>query len=244
MSTRTPPNQRKPKATGNRAVADARRSGGGPSGNQRTIVIAAIAAVVVLAALAIALLAGGGDDDSGETEADTAAREAVAATPVEVDGDPLAAVEDVEVDDPAVGTAFPTLTGTDLAGDALTIGGTGRPAMVVFLAHWCPHCQAEVPVIVDWVADGGLPEGVDLVGVATANDERRGNYPASAWLDEEGWDAPTLLDDPDETAALAGGVSSFPFMVFVDADGTVVSRAAGELTTDQLDEHVSGITER
>jgi hypothetical protein len=74
----------------------------------------------------------------------------------------------------------------------------------------------------------------DLVGIATANDERRGNYPAAIWLDEEGWDAPTLLDDAYNAAAQAVGVSRFPFMVFVGANGTVVSRATGELTPDEL----------
>ena len=234
MSTRTrPPNNRN--RNRNRRVADARRAGD----NGRTWVIAAVAAVVVLGALVIALVAGGGDDDGGD---DVAAREAVAADPVQVDGAALPVVENVEDDDPAVGEAFPTLAGSDLTGDPLTIGGTGRPAVVVVLAHWCPHCQAEVPVIVDWLADGGLPEGVDLVGVATANDERRGNYPAATWLDEEGWDAPTLLDDADNAAAQAIGVSRFPFMVFVGADGTVVSRATGELTPDELDAHVAELT--
>ena len=30
-------------------------------------------------------------------------------------------------------------------GAPLTIAPTGKPMLVVFLAHWCPHCNAEIP---------------------------------------------------------------------------------------------------
>ena len=42
----------------------------------------------------------------------------------------------------------------------------GQPTLVVFLAHWCPHCQAEVPVIVKAIADWTIPE-IRAVAVAT-----------------------------------------------------------------------------
>src|SRR5690606_20257865 len=81
---------------------------------------------------------------------------------------------------------------------------------------------------------GGLPEGVDLVAVSTAADERRPNYPPAAWLDREGWTAPTLVDG-DGAAATASGGSAFPFFVAVDGGGTVVARTSGELGADQPD---------
>ena len=30
----------------------------------------------------------------------------------------------------------------------------GSPQLIVVMAHWCPHCQAEIPRIVDWNTDG------------------------------------------------------------------------------------------
>jgi cytochrome c biogenesis protein CcmG/thiol:disulfide interchange protein DsbE len=195
------------------------------------VVTVAVAAVVILA-LVVAVI--GGDDTStsgtssgGETGSDAATTGTVVAA-----GTPLPQLAD-NVDDPAVGMTFPTLTGVDQQGDPMTIAPDGRPKMVLFVAHWCPHCQREVPVVQDWVDGGGLPSGVDLVTVSTAIDPRRPNFPPDEWLAREGWTAPVLVD-ADDTAAAAVGLSAYPFFVAVD-DGTVALRTSGELTTDQLD---------
>src|SRR5690606_15862735 len=182
-------------------------------------------------------------------------------TPATVDGEPLPPLTD-DGDDPAIGRPMPTLSGTGLDGRPrrpvtddggdpaiggprpplggpgldgrpLTLPAAGRPAIVVFLAHWCPHCQAEVPVIQDWVDSGGLPDGVDLFGVSTAVDPRRPNHPPARWLDAEGWTSPVLVDG-DQAAAQAVGLTAYPFFVAVDADGEVVARGSGELSAAQL----------
>jgi cytochrome c biogenesis protein CcmG, thiol:disulfide interchange protein DsbE len=152
---------------------------------------------------------------------------------VAVSGNPLPQFTDTS-DDPAVGMTLPTLEGNDQSGAPMTIGADGRPTMMMFVAHWCPHCQREVPVVQQWVDDGRLPEGVDLVSVSTAIDPNRPNYPPDAWLADEGWTAPVLVD-ADSSAAQAVGLSAYPFFVAIDGDGTVVLRATGELATDQLD---------
>ena len=144
--------------------------------------------------------------------------------------------------DPAVGQAMPTLTGTSLDGTPLTVPASGRPTLVLFVAHWCPHCQAEVPVVQDWVDEGRLPEGVDLVTVSTAVDARRGNHPPAEWLASEGWTAPVLADDAQSSGAEAAGLTAFPYFVAVDADGTVAARASGELTSTQLDQITAELT--
>jgi cytochrome c biogenesis protein CcmG, thiol:disulfide interchange protein DsbE len=207
--------------------------------NRRPLIVVAAIAAAVLVALGAALVVGGGDDggdgtatgtDGGTTDGGTAT--VPDDSPVTVAGTDLPAF-DGDAADPAVGTPMPTLEGTALDGSPLTIPSAGRPTMIVFLAHWCPHCQAEVPVIQDWVDGGGLPAGVDLVSVSTAVDPARPNYPPSEWLAREGWTAPVLVDG-DEAALAAGGVSAFPFFVAVDADGNVVLRTSGELTESQL----------
>jgi len=193
-------------------------------------VIGGIAAAVLIA-LVVALAAGGGDDDNTTTgggNADPATTGTVA-----VSGNPLPQFTDTS-DDPAVGMTLPTLEGNDQSGAPMTIGADGRPTMIMFVAHWCPHCQREVPVVQQWVDDGRLPDGVDLVSVSTAIDPNRPNYPPDAWLADEGWTAPVLVD-ADNSAAQAVGLSAYPFFVAIDGDGTVVLRTTGELTTDQLD---------
>lgn len=213
------------------------------------LIVGGVVAIVVLA-LAVALVAGSGDDGGDTATSGDAPREDTSGslgaaavpddTPVSLDGEALPPLPETG-SDPAVGSPMPVVTGTGMDGAPLTVPAPGRPTMVMYLAHWCPHCQAEVPVVQQWVDDGGLPEGVDLVAVSTAIDERRPNYPPADWLDGEGWTAPVLVDG-DDSAADAAGLTAFPFFVAVDADGNVVGRTSGELTPSQLDSIVAELT--
>ena len=74
-----------------------------------------------------------------------------------VTGDPLP-VYAAGQEDVSVGLTAPTVEGADWEGNPVTIEPNGTPKIIVFLAHWCPHCQADVPVIQQWVNDGNLPD--------------------------------------------------------------------------------------
>jgi cytochrome c biogenesis protein CcmG/thiol:disulfide interchange protein DsbE len=138
--------------------------------------------------------------------------------------------------DAAVGMAVPEVVGADFAGTEVRIGHDGRAKILVFLAHWCPHCQAEVPVIKDWLEAGNLPDNVDLIAIATSTSSTRVNFPPSAWLADEGFEAPTIVDDEAYAVGTAYGVNAFPFWVFVSPDGVVAGRTSGELTADVISE--------
>ncbi len=195
------------------------------------VVLAAIVAV----ALGIALLASGGDDDGAGTAADTASGELLATAGITVGGDQLPPY-DAEGDDPAVGTAAPTLEGVDPTGQGTTVE-YDQPTLVAFLAHWCPHCQAELPELVTLAEEGAL-DGMDAVIVLTGTDEAAPNYPPAAWLEREGWDGRVVLDDDGSPAAAAFGLTSYPYLVLVDADGEVIARNAGELGLEGLRDFV------
>jgi cytochrome c biogenesis protein CcmG, thiol:disulfide interchange protein DsbE len=197
------------------------------------LLVAAGLAAVVIIALAVALISGGGDDGGGDDDATTAGSDPATTGTVVVSGTPLPELTD-SADDPAVGMTFPTLTGVDQSGEPMTVSADDGPMMVLFVAHWCPHCQRAVPVVQSWVDDGGLPPDVDLVTVSTAIDPSAPNYPPDAWLAREGWTAPVLVD-ADGTAATAAGLPAYPYFMAVDGDGEVAVRTTGELTTDQLD---------
>lgn len=139
-------------------------------------------------------------------------------------------------DDPAEGATIPEASGTTLEGEPMTIGpDSGRAQVIVFVAHWCPHCQAEVPRIVEHLASSPLPDDVDVVGVSTSVKPAAPNFPPDEWLAREQWTFPTLADDDDSTAASKFGLTSFPYFVAVDADGKVVVRGSGELTMAEFD---------
>ena len=191
------------------------------------VAIAAVVVLVLAVALAVALAGSGGRATSGEP-----ARE-----PVKVSGQALAAypASGSGGADPAVGQTIPTISGVTFDNSPMSIGPDDGPMILVFVAHWCPHCQAEVPRIQDWLDGGGLPDGVKLLTVATSTSPTQPNYPPSAWLEREHWTPPVLVDDKDSTALQAFGMSSFPAFVFVDANGQVAARTTGELAIDQLD---------
>jgi thiol-disulfide isomerase/thioredoxin len=151
----------------------------------------------------------------------------------QVGGSPLAQLPD-EGADPAVGKVAPTLRGTDRSNGTVLAPTTGKPTVVLFIAHWCPHCRREVPIVQRWIDTGSKPAGVDFVAVATAMNQSRPNYPTSRWLAREGW-SPPIIADADDQAAKAYGLSAYPFWVVVAADGTIVRRVPGELTAPQLD---------
>ncbi len=161
------------------------------------------------------------------------------AASVQVSGQPLPQLPDSGAD-PAVGQRLPTLTGTGIDGQPLTISADGRAKVIVILAHWCSHCQAELPRLVDWLAANDVPANVDIVAVTTAIQPASTNFPPSAWLEREGWSQPTLVDDGSDTALAALGMANFPGFVAVGPDGVVRQRLTSEIGMDQFSQLVAG----
>lgn len=209
--------------------------GGGPSPQRRGVLIGVVIALLVVVALVIAVVTSGGDDGGGDG-ADGGDAVQGEQQPVVVEGSPLPEVAGGV--DAAIGMTAPTLQGSSFDGSPVGIAAGGTDKMVVFLAHWCSHCNREVPVLLQWQEEGRVPEGLEVIGVATATDESAPNYPPSAWLDDFGWPWPTLADSPENEAALAYGVNVFPFFAIVGADGTVKGRFSGEMGLEDLDRSV------
>jgi thiol-disulfide isomerase/thioredoxin len=187
---------------------------------RKGLVVLAIGGGAVVVALVVALAAGLGKESPPNV--------GMPANPsVAVVGESLPDLPD-SGPDPAIGMAAPGLEGISFDGSPVRIADDGRPKVILFLAHWCPHCQAEVPALQSYMNETGLPEGVDLYSVATSNNPSSPNYPPSAWLNREGWTPPVLVDDAIGRAAEAFGLPGFPFYVLIASDGTVVERLSGE----------------
>jgi thiol-disulfide isomerase/thioredoxin len=140
-----------------------------------------------------------------------------------------------ETPDTAIGMTAPGIDGRGFTGNRVSTG-PGAPTLAVFLAHWCQHCQYEVPQLVNWGASSGFPANLDVVAVTTSTDPTAPNYPPSRWLAVEKWPPlwPVLADDNDGSAAKAFGLSGFPFLVLTDADGKVLWRHSGRISQDDL----------
>ena len=200
----------------NRPKSPNRPAGAAASADRRKnlLVILAVVGVVVVVGVIAALAA---SEDDGSDVADFG--------PVGVQGTILTRLPDGG-DDPVVGDAAPRVEGVDPAGGVVVIGEPGEPTIAFFLAHWCPHCQREVPEIVELMKDGEL-DGVRVVGVLTGTDRTAPNHPPVRWLEREDWQGEIMLDDEHQSAAEAFGLTSYPFAVYLDADGQVVARTAG-----------------
>lgn len=171
-------------------------------------------ALIILLAISIA----------GEEELDAS----IGFREVEVTGTPLP-IFNPEAGDPTVGLEAPTVSGEDWNGEEESIEADGRAKILIFLAHWCPHCQAEVPVVQNWIDDGNVPDDVDLYSITVSTDRLRPNWPPQDWLEEEDWSVPVIMDDQIGTVATSFGMSGTPFYVVLDGDNNVVRRVSGEI---------------
>lgn len=155
---------------------------------------------------------------------------------VSVTGDPLPVLAgNAPVgQDIAFGWDSPTLSGSDWKGTPVTIDpNDGRAKLLVFLAHWCPHCQAEVPEVQAWINQTGGNPDVDIFGIATSINRSRPNWPPGDWLEREGWTPPTVIDRNNK-AATAFGLSAFPYWVVVNPEGKVIYRIAAGIGMEGL----------
>lgn len=129
--------------------------------------------------------------------------------------------------DTEAGSPVPEVQGADFDGTPVSIENNGKAKLIIFLAHWCPNCQAEVPEVVDWLAQNEVPGDVEILAVATSISRTRANFPPSDWLDREDWPVPVILDSSSSAVGIAFGVSAFPIWAMVDADGNLVTRISG-----------------
>lgn len=170
-----------------------------------------------------------GSDASGEPAAQIAEVQVVGAS---LDPMPAQIPVTESSNDPAVGQIAPDVIGTDFDGTPVTITADGTPRVIMFVAHWCPHCQREIPAVKALIDDGAVPEGLEIVVVSTAVREGDPNYPPQAWLENESWPGPVLRDSAEFDALFAFGAGGFPFTVYLDSAHRVVARSAGELPED------------
>jgi len=133
----------------------------------------------------------------------------------------------------SVGLQAPSFSGPDQNSEIISLEKNGKSKILLFLAHWCPHCQAEVPVVQEYIDTFGLPADVEVIGILTSIDRSRDNYPPHDWLVKEGW-SEIQIYDLDREIGTAYGLNAFPYWVTLDKELKVVNRVTGELTPDQI----------
>ena len=184
------------------------------------IVLAVIAAVVLAGAV---LLSGGGEDTDGF---------AGPSAPGEVSIE-RAAGPQLATGEAVPGFQAPSLTGSEVDWNDYE----GSPTVLVVWASWCPHCQAELPVLVPAVQQRS---GLELVSVTTSIGVNPGPTPPG-FLAEEGLTMTTAVDDAQGTLAAGLGVTSFPTVYYVDASGRVIAATVGETSQQDIEAHLDAL---
>lgn len=215
----------------------------GAGTSKRAMMIAGgLLLIGVIIALVVAF-ASGGDDVEGSNEASSlipqgAVRQVSFA---EVLDTPLPRFESA-AGDAAIGLDAPSFTASYFNNTEVTVApGDGTPKIMLFLAHWCPHCQAEVSALTEWFDTNGVPTDVEIVAISTGIDEGAPNYPPSTWFLREAWPIPVLRDSVQGDLSAGYGLSGFPYLVAIDGDGKVVSRSSGQLPDGQWATIVNGL---
>ena len=152
---------------------------------------------------------------------------------ISVVGDSLPQYAGENDDNVALGLAAPTFSAPDQNSEIFQLEKNGNSKALLFLAHWCPHCQREVPVVQRFIDSNGVPPGIDVIAVATSIDRGRDNYPPQEWLERERW-SETQIYDLDREIGEAYGLNAFPYWVFLDKDLNVLARRKGNLPEDMV----------
>ena len=131
------------------------------------------------------------------------------------------------------GLQAPIFSGPNENSEIVSLEKNGNAKVLLFLAHWCGYCQKEVPAVQEYIDLIGIPDGVEIIAVATSIDRARDNYPPHDWLKEEGWSEAQIYD-LDRKIGTAYGLNAFPYWVFLDKELNVVARRTGNLPQDQV----------
>lgn len=192
----------------------------------------ALYVVVGIGALVLLVVAFQGKDERHAAES-----EGQFGTP-EISGESLPPQPAQGGSDPALGETAPSVKGANFQGDAVSIEPDGKGKVLFFLAHWCPHCQKEVPVIQQLVdsrgEELGVGKDVEMYAIATSSSPDRDNWPPEKWLAAEGWEEPIIVDNEESGILGAFGINGFPGFVVLDGENKVLYRGNGELAEDQL----------
>lgn len=129
------------------------------------------------------------------------------------------------------GKHIPTTAFIDRDGNEKSLADLrGQGLIVNFWATWCAPCRREIPLLLELQREHGR-EGFQVIGIAADFRDK-----VIAYSDEMKIDYPLLIGEQEALdAAAAFGVAAvgFPFTVFSDRKGRIVTAHLGELTAPQ-----------
>ncbi|MDP9193659.1 MAG: redoxin family protein [Acidobacteriota bacterium] len=137
-----------------------------------------------------------------------------------------------EIRSPLIGKPAPTFALREVGtGRSVDLGELkGRPVVLNFWATWCGPCWEEHPIL---VANAKMLPDVQFLGVVFQDSEEK----ILGFLQQRGSSYPTVVDDKGKTA-IAYGVGGVPESFFLDANGVIVAKYSGPMSSDILQENL------
>ena len=137
--------------------------------------------------------------------------------------------------DPLVGHAAPDFTLAMLhphsGQSTLALSNfKGKPVVLNFWASWCDPCKEEAPLLErSWKQAQAQGKDVVFLGIDYQDSSNNG----LKFLQQYSVTYPTVVD-ADGSAAMKYGVTSLPQTVFINRNGTVMSKVPREITAQAL----------
>lgn len=142
---------------------------------------------------------------------------------------------------PVVPDVRPLFALADTAGVTRSIEEwDGRALVINFWATWCPPCRREIPLLNSLRAEYA-PRGFEVIGVAVDFRDDVLRYMAATPIDY-----PVLIGEQDGLEAVRAfglGTLGFPFTVFTDTRGRIVTIHVGELHAAEAAIILSAVTD-
>lgn len=110
----------------------------------------------------------------------------------------------------------------------------GKPMVVNLWASWCPPCRREMPAL-----GKAQREASDLNFVFVNQGEDSATV--RAYLKAEGLPLRNVVRDPGGALAKAAGAPGLPTTLFFDANGILVDKRMGEVSSATLAEHLAAL---
>lgn len=137
--------------------------------------------------------------------------------------------------DPLIGHAAPDFTlamlGSSSGKSALSLSDfKGKSVVLNFWASWCAPCKDELPLLEStWKRMRAQGKDVVFLGI----DYQESSSTATSFLQQNSISYPTVLD-ANGSVALKYGITSLPDTIFIDHNGTVISKVSREITAQAL----------